>query len=438
MTQGTAKQTIPMNFAREQELLKLLMFYLAAGLAFMVLPGTFLGVWNLFAISNAHSATSVPAAWIQAHGHAQLFGWIGSFILGIGFYSIPNLRRVSAWSFWDGWLIWSLWTVGVALRWLANVYLWQWRILLPLSSLFELLAVTVFLFRSLQGHRLQQTMKKTIEPWAALVISGTVGLFAVMCVNVFQCFMLAASGQSPAFPPEFDSMFLVLSIWAFPVPIAWGFTAHWMPVFLGLKPLQVKCAYISLALIVAGVFLAVSYAFLLSSIVLLAAAAMIVFALRIFEGPQKPAKIQGVHPSFPLFMRIAYIWLLAASLLLVWSAAEPLSIGIGGAGRHAITVGFLMTMVFTVAPRMLPAFLGRKKLFSEHLMFLALLLTNTGCFIRVSSEIIAYQNLATWAWLLLPLSATLELTGVVVFTINMIATFRQPPLLAAPTAPKAN
>jgi uncharacterized protein involved in response to NO len=108
-----------------------------------------------------------------------------------------------------------------------------------------------------------------------------------------------------------------------------------------------------------------------------------------------------------------------------------MSLGIGGAGRHALTVGFLMTMVFTVAPRMLPAFLGRKKLFSEQLMFYALLLTNSGCLLRVSSEIIAYQHYASWAWVLLPMSATLELTGVVLFTLNMIGTFRERPLLEA-------
>ena len=34
----------------------------------------------------------VSPAWLQAHGHAQVFGWIGSFIFGIGFYSIPKLR----------------------------------------------------------------------------------------------------------------------------------------------------------------------------------------------------------------------------------------------------------------------------------------------------------------------------------------------------------
>ena len=104
---------------------------------------------------------------------------------------------------------------------------------------------------------------------------------------------------------------------------------------------------------------------------------------------------------------------------------------IGGAGRHAITVGYLMSMVFTVAPRMMPAALGRQKLFSEGLMLLALLLTNSGCLIRVFSEIVANQHYASWAWLLLPFSATLELTRVVVFAINMLGTFREPPLLPA-------
>jgi hypothetical protein len=59
----------------------------------MLLPGTFLGVWNLISISTHQSAQSVSSAWIQVYGHAQIFGCIGTFILGIGFYSIPKLRR---------------------------------------------------------------------------------------------------------------------------------------------------------------------------------------------------------------------------------------------------------------------------------------------------------------------------------------------------------
>ncbi|HEY9791344.1 MAG TPA: hypothetical protein V6D22_13155, partial [Candidatus Obscuribacterales bacterium] len=85
-----------LSFEREQKLVRLLISFIAVGLVFMVLPGTFLGVWNLFAISGGHSASSVPATWIQAHGHAQVFGWVGTFILGISFYTLPNLRRITS------------------------------------------------------------------------------------------------------------------------------------------------------------------------------------------------------------------------------------------------------------------------------------------------------------------------------------------------------
>ena len=78
--------------AREESLAKLLMAFITTGLLFMVFPGTFLGVWNLLRISGMESVSSISPAWVQAHGHAQVFGWVGSFILGIGFYTTPKLR----------------------------------------------------------------------------------------------------------------------------------------------------------------------------------------------------------------------------------------------------------------------------------------------------------------------------------------------------------
>src|ERR1035437_8209775 len=108
--------------ARETSLSRLLMLYIATGLAFMLLPGTFLGVWNLLEISSRHASNSVSAGWVQAHGHAQIFGWIGTFILGIGFYSIPKLRRTNPFALWAAWVCWVLWTLGVSLRWLTGVY----------------------------------------------------------------------------------------------------------------------------------------------------------------------------------------------------------------------------------------------------------------------------------------------------------------------------
>ena len=124
--------------SRETALSRLLTLYICTGLAFMVLPGTFLGVWNLIAISLRQSTQTVSSAWIQAHGHALIFGWIGTFILGIGFYSIPKLRRLNSFALSAVCTAWGLWTTGVTTWWICTVYNWHWRTLLPLSAALEL------------------------------------------------------------------------------------------------------------------------------------------------------------------------------------------------------------------------------------------------------------------------------------------------------------
>src|SRR5689334_14786927 len=123
-----ASDEIAHTIARETGLSRLLITYVTTGLGFMLLPGTFLGVWNLLAISSRRAADSVSPAWIQAHGHAQIFGWIGTFILGIGFYSIPKLRRLDPFALSAGWTSWALWTAGAALRWWTGVSSWRWQI----------------------------------------------------------------------------------------------------------------------------------------------------------------------------------------------------------------------------------------------------------------------------------------------------------------------
>ena len=122
---GRPVTPVDITVAHENRLSRLLMFYITTGLIFMLFPGTFLGVWNLLAISNQRAPGSVSAAWVQAHGHAQIFGWIGTFILGIGFYSIPKLRRLQRFALSVAWTSWVLWTSGVTIRWLTGVYQWQ-------------------------------------------------------------------------------------------------------------------------------------------------------------------------------------------------------------------------------------------------------------------------------------------------------------------------
>jgi len=105
--------------AAERRKSRLFRLWIGTGIFFMVLPGTILGFTNLLAISVHHGFQGLSPAWIQAHGHSQVFGWIGSFVLGIGFYSQPRTRAN------QGnlpFVCWTFWATGLVLHWLAGAY----------------------------------------------------------------------------------------------------------------------------------------------------------------------------------------------------------------------------------------------------------------------------------------------------------------------------
>jgi uncharacterized protein involved in response to NO len=422
------KSVMARAIAREQSLSHLLMTYIVTGLVFMLLPGTFLGVWNLIKISSLETAESISPAWIQAHGHAQLFGWVGTFILGIGFYSIPKLRKLKPFALWEGWLCWGLWVVGVTARWVSNIYPWQWRIIMPMSAVLELLAFLIF-FQAVASHRPSNGVRKPLESWIFVVIAATLGLLVSLGLNLGASIQLALHATAPAFSHEFDQRYLIVSTWGFLVPMVWGFSSRWLPVFMGMRPLRGTLPLIAVGLNTAGVVVGLFELFTVSGILLLVGTAMAIVAIRFFEPAAKAAKTVNVHKSFPIFIRVAYGWLLIAAALSVWASRAGEAPGIWGASRHALTVGFIATMVFCVGQRILPSFCGMRVLWSAKLMLAMLVLLMTGCTLRVVSEVLAYQDYAAWAWTVLPVSALIELTAVVLFAVNLIGTFIRPPVV---------
>jgi uncharacterized protein involved in response to NO len=414
---------------RETALSRIVMTFIGTGLAFMLLPGTFLGVWNLLSISNKHAADSISAAWIQAHGHAQVFGWIGTFILGIGFYSIPRVRNAKPFALWEAWSCWVLWTVGVTARWAASVYEWHWRTIVPISASLELAAFLIF-FRAVSTHKPASPSqgRRKFETWIFVVLAATLGLLATLAANLGGSIWTAMHAASPAFPQSFDQRVLVLMAWGFMVPFVWGFSARWLPTFMGIRNPCNRGLLTVLALNFAGVTAALAGDFRFAVILLLGAAVLSNFALRVQSRSLQPAKTRGVHSAFPYFIRLAYVWLVVAAVLGVWAAFSAHSDGIWGASRHALTVGFVSTMVFAIGQRVLPAFAGMRLLFSPRLMGASLGVLTAGCVLRVSSEVLAYQGIVQSAWKVLPISALTELTAVTLFAVNMILSFRsQPP-----------
>ena len=412
---------------REQRAQRLLMAYAITGLLFMVLPGTFLGVWNLLAISGGHGG-AVSTAWIQAHGHAQIFGWIGTFILGIGFYSIPKMTGGSVQPAMRGWIVWGLWTSGVLLRWVCGFYHLYWRVLLPVSALLELAGFLIFL-NSVRSHRSASSRKNNehMPVWILSVLIGTAGFGIALLMNLVVAVSVSLHDTGPAFPLVFEARFLALVSYGFIVPTIWGFSARWLPVFLGLKPLNERALRYALLVVITGVLLTLTGISQVAHWMIAAAAVIAVAALRLFQQPRQAAKTAGVHGSFPAFVRIAYVWMVIAAALGVCAVYFDRVHGWIGASRHALTVGFVSTMVFAIGQRVLPAFAGMRVLYSPRLMLVCLLLLNAGCLLRVGSEILAYENYWAPAWKALPWSAICELTAVTVFAVNMLLTFKQPP-----------
>ncbi len=393
--------------------------YITTGLLFMLLPGTFLGVWNLISISDQHSKNALSPAWIQAHGQAQIFGWIGSFIIGIGFFSFSKMGALQHRVILRGWVSWALWTAGVTARWATGVYGWHWRILLPLSCAAELAGFLLF-FVTVRQHKPKQVrsdlpvLSNGPRGWMVLVVASTFGFLAALLWNLGVSLCVAAQKIGPQYPRRADEHLLALAIWGFLVLTVWGFNARWLPMFAGLKQANERGLLWALCLVGSGILAALLGAPVITGIIVLSAAILVAWSLRIYS---KPAQVK----AFPLtFVRVAYAWLVVGAALSIWAALADRSGGIAGAGRHALTVGFIGTMVFTFGPRLLPSFCGGHALFSTRLATAALLLLNTGCVLRVASEIPAYEGYLAQAWSVLPISAVVELTAVSLFALNLV------------------
>jgi len=134
--------------------------------------------------------------------------------------------------------------------------------------------------------------------------------------------------------------------------------------------------------------------------------------------------------SLRYYVPLAFAWLIIAFLLLVvgetvWGV-RGLAIPSAylGAVRHALTVGFLTTLIVGVAQRLLPI-LGHRLLCWPGLVLPILMLIGVGNILRVGLEFGTLASDAVFAWL--PVSGVLEVGGLVLFSLNVLATMWSSP-----------
>src|SRR5574337_1289775 len=109
--------------------------------------GVTFGAIILSYIAIKSKFNSIYYALIQAHGHAQIYGWVGLCIMGFALYIIPRVKNTELKHRKLANICYGFIIVGISLRTIVQPIPYNAiRFLLPLSAIFESLSICLFAF----------------------------------------------------------------------------------------------------------------------------------------------------------------------------------------------------------------------------------------------------------------------------------------------------
>jgi len=170
-------------------------------------------------------------------------------------------------------------------------------------------------------------------------------------------------------------------------------------------------------------------------VLLVAGAVLFAIGHRGFIGRRRTSQRdeQG-HASLDLYPPLAFFWLFVSLVLLTGgilfesASGHPLPHAYMGAVRHALTVGFMTTLILGVGQRLLPV-LDRTVLAWPTLVVPILILIGIGNLLRVGSELAILVTPS--AFRVMPISGLMEWLALLLFTLNALSTmFHTDPLIS--------
>lgn len=414
----------------ENRLIRLHKAYILAAFAVTLTFGTSWGVINLVRISRQQFFSGPEYAATQAHGHAQIFGWVALFIMGVAFYTFPRFKHKRLGTLLPAWTALLLLFAGVVLRSLAQplAHHRTWADALIFSALLELIAIVLFVGNLVWVRLSSRGPGLLLEPFVLASLSFL--LYAAIW-NVRLCLAMAASGTTLV-PEPANGQFIFVSVLGFIVNMILGYSLRFLPILLGVQKARAAPVLAAFSLFNAGVLARLLDWPVVSGPTVFAATTIFAAVIHVFEKPVTYAKTRGVDPTFPWFVRLAYFWLLIATALMAagdlyaWHAGQLLPHSFTGAYRHALTVGFITTMMLGLGHRMLPAFVG-VNLYRIGWMRVSFGLIALGNLLRVTLELATLSG-RPWTFLIMGCSGFLELGAIGLFAANIVASFLEKPV----------
>ncbi len=391
----------------------------------------------------------LPGAWwiasVQAHGHAQLFGWAGLFVLGVDLFFLPRLRgTVLARSEFAPWALVCM-VAGVALHALCQPLLavvkpempeelfWAdlGRAGLGLSGLFEVAGVGMIMLMLVTSYRRGRPLTADspivqVRPFLAISL---VSLGISVVLNAALALEVAWRGAF-LYESAWDDALTHLMIMGFVLPMAFALSLRNLPLFMRLAlPPRRKLAPLLVTYVTGVVFtssvgllerlfgsgwgaLAGGIGHSMEGAAVLAFIWSFDVLLRrkqpwtVSRTPPPPGYVETRKPTrqryadygefgrFELLVISAYLWLAFAAMIMVsnglslLAGAPALSMATPffnpDISRHAITMGFITLLIFGMAARMLPGFSGKTRVASTALVLATFWLGNTAAIFRVA------------------------------------------------------
>jgi hypothetical protein len=414
--------------------------FFVAGILTVLSLGAVWGAYLLARIGLSGHFTAAGLHEINAHGHAQIFGWVGLFVMGFAYQAFPRFKHttISHPRLAMGTLV--MLVTGLAARSLAHPFapgvprLW-W--VAALGSALEVGAIGIFcvlivtmLVRSSQRllHNDYFILSALFWFFVQAVYEG-VYLTATVSTSGLELQHLVATWQAPLRDVQIHgfALLMILGVSQRVFHHFYGLPAPSARLSLLLLPvLNVAVAGEAVGLVlmrmVSPVWAALWY---VSAIVLTVATAALVANWRIFSpAPDGDRSLK--------FLRVAYVWLFVSLAMLVllpahqaalsWLAPTSAAAQMGfshayyGAARHAITVGFVSLMIVGVAAKVVPTLSGldSRKLSA---LWVPFVLINAGCFLRVVSQTLT--DFTPAAFPVAGISGLLEVTGLAIWGVHL-------------------
>lgn len=410
--------------------------FIACALAITLSLGAGWGALLLFEIGWHAHFDVVSANHVVAHGAAQLWGFIALFVVGIALRFLPmgsggprpgqGFARLLLATFLVGVIGGFVWALAPAeFSWLG-----------PVSGAALILAAIFFL-----AFLLRQLKRSLATTPSRLIVAAGVWLI-IWAIATFALRTDAAAEGPGAFGEPMRQLLMELSIFGFTLNAIYGFGLRFLSGIVGsATPIHgaIEAAFwlqnFGVALVVLAHVKPMAIAAPFGIVALTGAAFSYALGMRGFRRVRRTtARPEVGQAVLRHYIQLAFFWLLAGMVLLLiaeftWNirgTTPPHSYL--GAVRHALTVGFMTTLILGVGQRLIPV-LGHTLLPWPGLVLPTFLLIAVGNLWRVVTEILT--PISPVAFRLMPYSSVLELTALTLFTANALRTLWPPrdPLL---------